>query len=212
MTTAAERCPTPPPDFATRPLPLITVDFAARPLYRVHRNIHGPVYFNKPSVSTTRYRFDAPAGTSGAAEFGVLYGGFSLASCVFETIVRDRFASVSAPLLIEAQEFDERSITRVVAEPARPLRLADFTQSLAPFGGSTLVMAVNDYEGPNLWSQAVYGHVERLDGIYFHSRYSGEPCVAIYDCVGIAQSGGPVPVLYSPGIDDFLTKYQIALV
>lgn len=212
MTTAAEGCPTPPPDFRNRALPVIVIDLAARPLYRIHRNIHGPVYFNRPSVSKTRYRFDAPAHLHARHEYGVFYGGFSLSSCIFETIVRDRFASATAPLLIEAQEFDDRSISRVVADPARPLLLADFSQSLAPFGGSTLVMAVNNYEGPNLWSEAVHDHLQKLDGIYFLSRYSGEPCVAIFDRVGITQSAGPVPVAYATGVDAFLTQHKIALV
>ncbi|MFB9244446.1 RES domain-containing protein, partial [Massilia antarctica] len=118
MTTAAEDCPTPPPDVRNRPLPVIVVDLTARPLYRIHRNVRGPVYFNRPSISKTRFRFDVPVHLPPHEEFGVLYGGFSLSSCVFETIVRDRFRGVAAPLLIEAQEFDDRSISRVVAEPA----------------------------------------------------------------------------------------------
>ncbi|MCE3606447.1 hypothetical protein LXA47_22975 [Massilia sp. P8910] len=119
---------------------------------------------------------------------------------------------MAAPLLIEAQEFDDRSISRVVAEPARPLRLADFTQSLAPFGGSAQILTVGDYEGPNLWSQAVHEHVQTFDGIYFNSRYSGEPCVAIFDRVGMGLSGGSVPMIYATGVDAFLTLHQIALV
>ncbi|MES2760138.1 MAG: RES family NAD+ phosphorylase [Pseudomonadota bacterium] len=211
MMTAAGGCPLPPPGITNRTLPVVTIDLHARPLYRVHRSSRGAVHFNQPSVTTQRYRFDAPAGSAPGREFGVLYGGFSLSCCVFETIVRDRFAGVPVPLLIEQTEFDTRSISRVVTDPARPLRLVDFTQPLAPFGASTLIMSVNDYEGPSLWSEAVHDNVNNLDGIYFTSRFSGEPCVAVFDRVSLAVAGAAVPLLTATGTDAFLTLHGIDL-
>lgn len=209
--TAAGGCPLPPPGITDRLLPVIMIDPHARPLYRVHRNSRSAIYFNQPSASKQRYRFDAPAGSAPGREFGVLYGGFSLSCCVFETIVRDRFACAPLPLLIEQTEFDTRSISRIVHRTAQPLRLADFTQPLAPFGASTLIMSVNDYEGPNLWSEAVHDNVDKLDGIYFTSRFSGEPCVALFDRVRLAVAGTAVPLLAATGTDAFLTLHGIDL-
>ena len=209
--TAAGGCPLPPPGIGTRTLPVIMIDLQARPLYRVHRNSRSAIHFNQPSVTSQRYRFDAPAGSTPGREFGVLYGGFSLSCCLFETIVRDRFAGTAVPLLIEQTEFDTRSISRIVTDTALPLRLVDFTQPLAPFGASTLIMSVNDYEGPNLWSAAVHDNVSKPYGIYFTSRFSGEPCVAVFDRIGMTVAGTAVPLLTAPGTDDFLTLHGIDL-
>lgn len=101
MMAAAGGCPLPPPGITSRKLLVITIDLHARPLYRIHRHSRGAVHFNRPSVTAQRYRFDAPADSATGREFGVLYGAFSLSCCVFETIVRDRFAGAPVPLLIE---------------------------------------------------------------------------------------------------------------
>lgn len=71
--------------------------------------------------------------------------------------------------------------------------------------------SVNDYEGPNLWSAAVHDNVSKPHGIYFTSRFSGEPCVAVFDRIGMTVAGTAVPLLTAPGTDDFLTLHGIDL-
>lgn len=106
MTAAAATCPLPPPDIKTRLLPVIEIDPAARPLYRIHRSLFSPIFYTKASSSASRYRFDAPGD-----EFGVIYGGFTFSSCIFETVIRNRFANLPEPLIIGNDELEQRSIS-----------------------------------------------------------------------------------------------------
>ena len=207
MTAAAGRCPPPPSDIQTRSLPVIEIDLAARPLYRIHRSAFSPIFYNRQSLSTSRYRFDAPGD-----EYGVIYGGFTFAACIFETVVRNRFETQPEPLIIGNDELEQRSLTRLVVDGGRQLRLADFTQSLAVFGASTLILSIDDYTGPNLWSKAIHDADQQLDGIYFQSRFSNEPCVAIFDRCSIVAMGSPTPLLDAPDLDVFLDKFNIGIV
>jgi hypothetical protein len=206
MTYAAGECPLPPPDIQDRLLPVIEIDLAVRALWRIHRSNFSPIFFNRVTSSTTRYRFDAPGDA-----FGVIYGGFSFSSCMFETVIRNRYEGLSAPLRMGLHELEQRSVSRLALAVPGTLRLADFTQSLAPLGGSTQVMSVDDYTVPNLWSQAVHDNHQSLDGIYFQSRFSNEPCVAIFHRVPVVVDGAPTPLLMAAEMDAFLDRYQIAL-
>ena len=91
------------------------------------------------------------------------------------------------------------------------LRLADFTQSLVPMGGENIVMAINEYMVPNQWSLAVHSHPEKFDGIYFRSRYSNEPCVALFGRVDVIARSAAIPILKCSELDAFLDKYHIGL-
>ncbi|HEY3597967.1 MAG TPA: RES domain-containing protein [Paraburkholderia sp.] len=71
-------------------------------LYRVHRRIHDPVYYNRRSTSSVIYRFDAPDD-----EFGVLYASTSFDVCMAETIMRGRYQGLHATA---AHVVDERDI------------------------------------------------------------------------------------------------------
>ena len=57
----------------------------------------------------------------------------------------------------------------------------------------------------------MYAHPGNFDGIYFQSRYSNEPCVALFDRVEAVVRGMPTPLLAMPELDVFLDKYQIAV-
>jgi hypothetical protein len=72
-------------------------------------------------------------------------------------------------------------------------------------------MSVDDYTYTNAWSLAVHQHPDNFDGIYFRSRYSNEPCVALFDRVPLVARGAPTLLLLTPGVDEFLDKYQIFL-
>ena len=207
MTAAAGECPLPPPDIKTRLLPVVEIDLAARPLYRIHRSIFSPIFYNRASSSASRYRFDAPGD-----EFGVIYGGFTFSACMFETVIRNRFENMRAPLIVGMDELEQRSVSRLILESHGLLRLADFTKQLATLGGSSLVLSIDDYTVPNLWSKAVHDADQQLDGIYFQSRFSSEPCVAVFDRKNMIASGSPMPLLYAPDMGAFLDEYRIGVV
>lgn len=196
----------PPPDFTSRPIPLVTLNAAATKLYRIHRDGHDAVYFNRPALSGTRFRFDAPDN-----QFGVLYAALTFSACMFETIIRGRFENRALPLLIDEIELSGRSVSEIGLGVAMGLRLADFTSSLATVGGNTAIMAIDDYAIPGRWSLAVFDHEENVDGIYYQSRYSNEPCVALFDRVLAVQKGPAIPVLLCPELDGFLDTYHIAI-
>lgn len=207
MTVATvSACPLPPTDFAQRQVPVFELNLAASGLYRIHRSANGPLFFNRLSTSNTVFRFDAPAD-----QYGVLYAASTFSACMFETLIRNRYENGALPLLIEHSELYLRSVSSIGLGSARVLRLADFSQSLAPLGGNSIVMSVNDYTAPNAWSLAVFEHPDNFDGIYFQSRYSNEPCVALFDRVEAVVRGMPTPLLAMPELDVFLDKYQIAI-
>lgn len=131
---------------------------------------------------------------------------------MFETVIRGRFEGGDLPLVIDHAQLADRSVSSIGLDSARVLRLADFTQSLAPLGGSAIVMSIDDYAGPNAWSLAVFEHPGKFDGIYFRSRYSGETCVALFDRVEAVARGAATPLLAMPELDEFLDRYQIAIV
>lgn len=207
MTAAAVKCPPPPRDIKSRAFPVIEIDLDARPLYRIHRSAFSPIFYNRQSLSSSRYRFDAPDD-----EYGVIYGGFTFAACIFETVIRDRFENLPEPLIIGNDELEQRSLTRLAVQGGRQLRLADFTQSLAVFGGSTIILSIDDYSGPNLWSKAIHDAAQQLDGIYFQSRFSNEPSVAIFDRCSILPMGLPIPLPDVPDLDVFLDRFRISIV
>lgn len=199
-------CPRPPSDFTTRPIPIKTLNLAATTLYRIHKTANGAMYWNRPFDHKSRFRFDAPN-----QEFGMLYAALTFSACMFETVVRDKFQNKTLPLLIDESELSVRSVAQIGLDDPRSLRLADFTASLTVVGGSIAIMAIDDYEIPNEWALAVFQHIEKVDGIYFQSRYSNDVCVALFDHVPAVQRGNSTALLSFPELDAFLSQYNIAI-
>jgi hypothetical protein len=58
-TLAGSECPEPPVDFSQRELPICELNLAASTLFRIHRSVFGPLFYNRRSTSSTVFRFDA---------------------------------------------------------------------------------------------------------------------------------------------------------
>lgn len=201
---ARDGCPLPPADFARRALPVRALDAGA--LMRIHPRGKDPLFYSRRSACPSVNRFDAPDD-----EYGVIYASLSFSACMAETVIRSRFEGAAVPLVLEESRLRLRCLSRL--EPAPPaLRLADLTAPLFGMGFSTQVLATPDYGAPNLWSRAVHDHPARVDGIYFVSRYANEASVALFDRVGLAAMGVPVPLLECVELERFLAQHQIALV
>jgi hypothetical protein len=84
-------CPMPPRGIEDVELPIHELNLSATNLYRIHRRVRDPLHYNRRSVSSVVFRFDAPND-----EYGVLYASESFDVCIAETLMRDRFQDIDA--------------------------------------------------------------------------------------------------------------------
>lgn len=198
-------CPLPPPDFDKRDLPVVALALDVDPLYRIHRTVRDPVFFNHPSVTGATYRFDSPDNA-----YGVLYAAETLEVCLQETLIRDTFHGQALPFLIDEQEVAVRAFSRLCTESGKPLILADLTAGLTWLGGDARIWTTADYTGPNQWSKAVHDHPANIDGMLFISRFSQQPAIAIFNRVGIVSAGAPEELIRSHAVAAFFDKHNIS--
>lgn len=202
-------CPLPPDGLRDAPLPVFELNLSVTTLYRIHRRIYDPIFYNRRSNSSQTYRFDSPDDA-----FGVLYASPSFDVCMAETIMRDRYLGLHAAeqRYVDERDFFERSIAMLGFSEARSLRLADLTVQLWQFGFEGQVLSVSDYRAPNRWSAAIHDNVANLDGIYFRSRYSSEPSVAVFgDRARLVQRGASIPLHQHPDTAGFLDRFNIGI-
>lgn len=206
MTDTSPAPSLPPADLATRILPIKLLDARHHALLRIHSAHRDPVFYNTAVVSSTVFRFDAPAG-----EYGVLYAAEAFNTCMAETVVRDRFEEMLLPLVLTESELAQKAVSTLVFTP-RPLRLADLTETCWQLGLTTQVLADPSYVVSNAWSLAIHSHPEQVDGVYFRSRYANAPSVALFsDRAQVARIGNAEPLLASPHLLPFLTRFIVDL-
>lgn len=150
------------------------------------------------------YRFDAPND-----EYGVLYASPEFDVCMAETLIRNRFES--GQLLLDQADITSRSISTLGLSSRTDLTLVDLTMPLFPLGGNAAIASVSDYTAPNGWSKAFYDHPAEYDGLYFYSRYSNMPSVALFDRVDVTVEA-TTPLLSDHRLSDFLDRYDIGVV
>jgi hypothetical protein len=126
-----------------------------------------------------------------------------------ETLIRNRFES--GPLILDKIEITSRSISMLGLASRTDLTLVDLTAPLFALGGSAAIASVSDYTAPNSWSKAFYDHPAEYDGLYFYSRYSNMPSVALFDRVD-ATVEGTTTLLSDPRLSDFLERYDIGVI
>lgn len=202
--------PKPPPDLSVRTPLVKTLDLGATPLWRIHRAVHGAIYYNKPSSSGTRFRFDAPA-----SEYGVLYASESVEACLMETVFRDRWHGAPLPYLLDEHELSSRRLTRLLLPASArrtQLRLLDLTGDLFGLGMDGRVMTVEPYDGSCMWSKAIHDAFPALDGIYFTARFANAPSVAIFDRTTLTTDTANVFALHtSLAVGAVLDKHDIMI-
>ncbi len=201
---SAHHAPLPPADLDRRHIPEMQLNLAVVDLFRIHRKIHTPLFYNRKSTSTVRFRWD-----SAADAFGVLYAAPELATCMAEAVIRGK---LHGSPVIDERELEERMYSRLGCAAKPVLRLADLTRDLFAIGADMQISSSSQYDVPNKWSDALYGHPARFDGIYYSSRYTNRPAVAIFDRTRLDQRGGPVRLSESPEVAEFLDAYNIALI
>ncbi|MBI2392270.1 MAG: RES family NAD+ phosphorylase [Deltaproteobacteria bacterium] len=156
--------PEPPPDLATRRLP---IRLFSRRWVRVHRLAHAPLHFG----ATGDNRFDAPA-----AEFGVLYVGADIECAFIET-----FGHATGIRLLDRRELPLRGLARISA--TRRLRLVDLrSDGLARIGADSALTAGLDYDLAHRWAKALHDHPRAPDGIAYRARHDpARTSAAIFD-------------------------------
>ncbi|MCP3415736.1 RES family NAD+ phosphorylase [Bradyrhizobium brasilense] len=192
-----ERPPSPPPDLASRGLPIEKID-AGGSFYRIHQTAYGAKFFG----STGLWRFDSPT-----KAFGTMYAGLSPGVAFAETLIRGRGS------LVAMSEIKMRSLCRF--QVSRPIRLVKMfgpamTKLQAAADVTTGEVAISQ-----LWAQAFHDHPEQPDGILYRSKYDNDEfAVALFERCRASVDGGTTQRL----IDDhkllgsILDRYELGLV
>ncbi|MET0962311.1 MAG: RES domain-containing protein [Noviherbaspirillum sp.] len=142
MADAAAHPPLPPADLDRRHIPEKQLNLAVVDLFRIHRKIHSPLFYNRKSTSPVRFRWD-----SATDAFGVLYAAPELATCLAEAIVRSK---LHGSLVIEDRELEERTYSRLGCAVKPVLRLADLTRELFAIGADMQILSTSQYDIPNV--------------------------------------------------------------
>lgn len=191
----------PPPDLATRRLPLSKT---TRSWQRIHRCDRAAIFFN-PAGNT---RFCAPNG-----EYGVMYIGADLNCCFIETFGRlDQGATDFR--VIDQESLEARCVSHITV--IRPLRLVDLTGAGLRRIGADGRLCTGDHLQARLWAHALWDHSERPDGILYPARHDlSRKSVALFDRAGSAINvGTPRRMIDLPRrqLRAVLDRYGFALV
>lgn len=194
--------PKPPADLASRGLPLADLEGRSA-LCRIHRSVHGAVFFSPGPGKPPSGRFDSPTG-----RFGVLYAARTFDGAFAEVLLRNPARQVVSLPEVEARSF------AVLALDA-DVRLVDLTgPGLSRLGLDARLLS-GGYDACGAWADALHDHPERPAGILYPSRFDpSEHCFALFDRVAShlhpATEGVPLGELL-PDVAAALDRYGKAL-
>jgi hypothetical protein len=162
--------PRPPPDDAAS-LPLPIREFPGGAIFnRVHRTQHAAIFFSPGKGKPPAGRFDSATG-----RLGVLYGAETFAGAFIETVLRN-----PARRLVGMAEIESRSVT--VIRTSRTMRFVDLRGDGLQQPGLDASISTGPYENCGLWSDALFQHPARPDGILYPSRHDpGHTCIALFE-------------------------------
>jgi hypothetical protein len=167
--------PLPPPWSARRSLPIITIPAGTR-LFRIHRLGHNAAFFGPPIDPATgnrqppAYRFDSASGS-----FGVLYAAREFEGAFVETILR------SPQLIFVSRNYvTQRCVTELAF--GRNLRPVDMHGRGLSRIGTTNAISTGPYAPCWAWSDHLYSHQGKPDGIAYASRHNSlQVCYAVFE-------------------------------
>lgn len=150
----------------------ITLD-AGGIIVRVHRKIHGPIFFGPTPGNPPEGRFDAPAG-----QYRLLYAAQRLEGAFVETVLRR-----PANRIVRRAFVEERMWTPLRLH--RSLTVAKIMdEGLLFHGVDALISAGVDYAPSRALALALYQDFPGLDGLAYRSRHNnGEVCFSLFDRV-----------------------------
>jgi hypothetical protein len=129
-----------------------------------------PIFFGPGANVPATNRFDRASG-----RFGVLYAGLTLRGALAETLVRN-----PQRLMVAMTDIVGRSTSGLISD--RPLRIVRLYGSGLQAVGTDNSISTGPYEPCSLWSDALWVHPDRPDGLAYQSRHdSSEICLAIFE-------------------------------
>jgi hypothetical protein len=139
-------------------------------LHRVHRTHLDPIFFGPgPGIAPTN-RFDSASG-----RFGILYVGMSRRGALAETILRN-----PRRLMVSMTEITTRAISELSC--IRPLRIVRMHGTGLQALGTDNAVSTGPYEPCGLWTDVLWDHADRPDGLAYQSRHdSSEICLALFE-------------------------------
>jgi hypothetical protein len=134
-----------------------------------------------PSIFATTPLGTGPGNSrfsSVSGNFSILYAARSLSTAIAETIIRDRFEGGGSRILF-ATELEELSIAGISASSS--IQLLDLRgDGCFQLGVSTDIASAKGWDESRNLAQHIHDKTG-LDGILYHSRITGENCIAIFD-------------------------------
>jgi RES domain len=155
-------------DSVALPKYIIEADFR---LFRIHKSL------DRNSIPRSAIYFDRSSGSrfnNSAGEYGVLYAGVDSYTAFRETFRLSSFTTVGTKFL------RERCLS--VLSPQRDLILVDLSGAGLTIIGADARLTTGIYSLSQAWSRALYNHEDRVDGLYYRSRFDPSRfCIALYD-------------------------------
>jgi hypothetical protein len=135
-------------------------------LFRLHPSRFEAKYFN----SDSSWRFNNPK----KGEYGVLYAALDCCGALRETLKPNIFNIISTEIL------ETRRLSKLTL--IRDLSLVDLTGEGLSRIGADARLTTGSYKISQLWSQALYRHPDKVDGLFYCSRYDPKKfCVVLYE-------------------------------
>jgi hypothetical protein len=176
---------------------------AGSALWRVHRQVHDPLWFGPAPGSAPLGRFDAPEG-----QHGTCYLGESLAVAVLEAMVR------GSRKLLDRTELEARAASRFVT--TEPMRFLQFEGAgLARIGVGAEQAHAAAYDDCQRMTADLFAQHPEVDGVQYRSRWDNSLlCWAIFDRA-VARLGSPGEARWLGDgalIGPVLDRYDLAVV
>src|ERR1700757_717410 len=181
--------PLPPPWLARRALTILDISARTR-VFRIHQLSRSAVFFGpqlEPATGRRQaptYRFDSASGS-----FGVLYAAERFEGAFVETLLRN------PQLIFVSQNYIRlRCVTELTF--SRDLRLVDMRSRGLSSIGTTNAISTGPYAPCWTWSDYLYSHLDKPDGIAYASRHNPlQICYAIFErCDLSVTQGEPIPL------------------
>jgi hypothetical protein len=197
----------------SRPIRLPTADFDQKPLPLVSLNglevlrVHGMKY---PAIQfrlNETHRFSHLA-----APGGLLYSGEDLETCLWECFGEEILNPVA---MISRAIWDSRKLSKIISRAS--FKICDLTQlSTRRFLGLDLsALKHTELDVPQAWGLAIQNHPDAADGLRYLSRFTGRPCLVLFERPGISAKLKEIPLALLPNLDEtekFLEANSIVIV
>ncbi len=191
----------PAADFDQTPLPVSQ----AKPLEAIR--VHSAQF---PAISfrlNPDHRFSHPD-----APGGLLYLGENLETCLWECFgdaILDKGLEITRAL------WQSRMVSRITFAAAPILCDLTILSVRRTLGVDLSAMKHTELGVPPAWGLAIQNHPDTVDGLRYLSRFTGNPCVALFERPGLASKLRETPVSLLAELDtadDFLDVNAIALI